>query len=237
MAKIRKAETGVFDDIGTLLANLDLERVERCGSPEAIYASGKTPKDTVSIAATLREKQGYALITRAGTETMAALRVRWPGAKFSERAGAVLVGKIPEDQVKQGSAVIVAAGTSDLGVAEEAALTLDALGVKNSLVTDVGVAGIHRLLKRMEDIRSHEVVIAVAGMEGALPGVIAGLVSSPVIAVPTSVGYGASLAGLSALLGMLNSCAPGLAVVNIDNGFGAAVMAARILAVKSNPAG
>lgn len=225
-------ETAVRDGGGKLVANLDLERRGRCGAPEAIFAAGKTSAETLAIAAVLVEKQGYALVTRAPAETMAALGKRWPDMKASDRAGAALLGLVPESEKRKGLAVIVAAGTSDLGVAEEVALTFDSLGVSSRIVADVGVAGIHRLLSRVEEIREADVVVAVAGMEGALPGVVGGLISAPVVAVPTSVGYGASFGGLSALLGMLNSCSPGVAVVNIDNGFGAAVTATRILDVK-----
>ena len=231
MDRPQKTEVSVVGENGTVVANLDLERPGRCGAPEAVFAAGKAPRDTVAIAAAMAGEQGRALVTRADAETLAALRARWPGARMSEHGGTVLIGVPAEPGSVPGSVCIVTAGTSDLGVAEEAALTLEALGAKHSLVADAGVAGIHRLFKRLGAIRAADVVIAVAGMEGALPSVIAGLVDAPVIATPTSVGYGMSLAGLSALMGMLNTCSPGIAVVNIDNGFGAAVLAARMLAI------
>ncbi len=216
---------------GGMIALIDAGRAKRCGIPEAIFAAGKTPTDTLAIAEAMVKSQGFSLVTKAGSETMAVLRQRWPEAKYSARGGSALIGKAPEQKNSAQVVAIVAAGTSDLGVAEEAALTLDALGRKHHIIADVGVAGIHRLFNRLEDLRQAAIVVAVAGMEGALPSVISGLISAPVIAVPTSVGYGASFAGFAALLGMLNTCSPGIAVVNIDNGFGAAVMASRILDV------
>jgi NCAIR mutase (PurE)-related protein len=224
----REAAVGAPD--GGILARLDLGREARCGAPEAIFAQGKTPRDTLAISETLVERQGHALVTRAGPEAMALLRARWPDLRAADHAGAALVGTPPA--VRGGGHVaVVCAGTSDLAVAEDAVLTLAALGHRAEIVADVGVAGLHRLLGRLEDIRRAGVVIAVAGMEGALPSVLAGLIAAPVIAVPTSVGYGASLGGLSALLGMLNSCSPGISVVNIDNGFGAAMAASRMLRI------
>lgn len=226
-------EAGVHAPSGETLAWLDLERGARCGAPEAIFAQGKTPEDTLAISETLVERQGYALVTRAGPEAMALLRGRWPDMRCAAHAGAALLGAPPPIPDGGPHVAVVCAGTSDLPVAEEAALTLASLGHAARIVADVGVAGLHRLLARLEDIRLASVVIAVAGMEGALPSVVAGLISAPVVAVPTSVGYGASLGGLSALLGMLNSCSPGISVVNIDNGFGAAMAASRMLRIHS----
>ncbi len=222
-------EIEITGENGKTFANLDIDRELRCGSPEAILALGKTPKETITIAESLVKEAGYVLITKAGIETMAAIRVRWPNARCSPHGGTALIGRYASRGSRQGTAAILAAGTSDLGIAEEAGMTLDSLGIDNISYTDVGVAGLHRLLNRLEEIKKADVAIVIAGMEGALASVVAGLVSMPIVAVPTSVGYGASFSGVSALLGMLNSCAPGISVVNIDNGFGAAIVASRIL--------
>lgn len=222
-------EAEVVSPRGDALARLDLERLARCGAPEAVFAQGKTPEETVAITEILVERQGYALVTRAGPEAMELLRRRWPDIRHASHAGSALAGTPPPVRADGRKVAVVCAGTSDLPVAEEAVLTLVALGREADILADVGVAGLHRLLSRLEEVRRASVVIVVAGMEGALPSVLAGLISAPVVAVPTSVGYGASLGGLSALLGMLNSCSPGIAVVNIDNGFGAAMAAARML--------
>ncbi len=230
-ARKNPAEAVVRDADGFVAARLDVERSERCGTPEAIFALAKTTRETLAIAEKLVEKQGYALITRMNPETLAALRKRWPDLLAGERSGAAAVGKIPPLNENLGPVAIALAGTSDLPVAEEASVTLRSLGIPCRMIADIGVAGLHRLLARLEELRRAKVVLAVAGMEGALPSVVAGLVAAPVVAVPTSVGYGASLGGLSALLGMINSCTPGITVVNIDNGFGAAVAAARMLKI------
>jgi NCAIR mutase (PurE)-related protein len=214
---------------GEVLARLDVERGARCGAPETVFALRKTPADTLAIVKALVERQGRALVTRADRETIAELKKAWPLVKIAPHLGSALVGKPPPKRKNAGRVAIAAAGTSDLPVVEEAALTLESLGVESKIFADVGVAGIHRLFSRLGDLEGASVIITVAGMEGALPSVLAGLVPVPVIAVPTSVGYGASFGGLSALLGMLNSCSPGVTVVNIDNGFGAAVAAARML--------
>ncbi len=229
--KTNPAEAEVHDPSGWVAARLDLERTARCGTPEAIFALAKTTAETLAIAEKLVEKQGHALITRMSPDTLAALRKRWPDLLAGERSGTAVVGVVPRLEENLGPVVITLAGTSDIPVAEEAALTLRSVGIPCEMVADVGVAGIHRLLARLEELRRAKVVLAVAGMEGALPSVVAGLISAPVVAVPTSVGYGASLGGISALLGMLNSCTPGITVVNIDNGFGAAVAAARMLRI------
>lgn len=222
-------EVPVTDAAGFVMARLDVDRERRCGAPEAVFAQGKTPAETLSIAESLVQRQGHALVTRANTETVDVLRRRWPELRVAPHSGAALAGMLPERRARGRWVAITVAGTSDLPVAEEAAFTLDALGLESRIIADVGVAGIHRLLGRIELLREASVILAVAGMEGALPSVLAGLVPAPVVAVPTSIGYGASLGGLSALLGMLNSCSPGITVVNIDNGFGAAVAAARII--------
>lgn len=223
-------ELPVVDKSGETLARLDTTRVERCGAPEAVFALRKTAQETVAITDALMKKQGHVLVTRANEETIARLKKKWPRSiKIASHAGAALIGKVPVQRDISRPVALVAAGTSDLSVLEEAELTLESLGIPVRRVVDVGVAGIHRLFGRLEELRGASVIIAIAGMEGALPSVLAGLVSNPVIAVPTSVGYGASFAGISALLGMLNSCSPGITVVNIDNGFGAAVAAARMI--------
>lgn len=226
-------EARVHDRNGAPMARLDLERGKRCGSPEAVFALRKTPAETAAIVKALVREQGHALVTRANPETMAALRRAWKTIKTAPRAGAALIGAAPPKRPERGWVAITAAGTSDLSVVEEAELTLDSLGIESRVFADIGVAGIHRLFSRLDDLSGASVIITVAGMEGALPSVLAGLVPSPVIAVPVSVGYGASFGGLSALLGMLNSCSPGITVVNIDNGFGAAVAAARMLAPRA----
>lgn len=222
-------EVEVTDADGFVMARLDVDREARSGSPEAVFAQGKTTAETLAIAEALVEKRGYALITRARPETLAALRERWPDIRIASHAGAALAGTPPARRGELGWIAIAVAGTSDLPVAEEAAFTLDSMGLESRIIADVGVAGLHRLLRQTETLRLAAVVLAVAGMEGALPSVLAGLVPAPVVAVPTSVGYGASLGGIAALLGMLNSCSPGITVVNIDNGFGAAVAAARMM--------
>lgn len=223
----------VLDKGGATMARLDISRLERCGAPEAIFALRKTASETVAIAAALLEKQGHALVTRANPETLSQLKKKWPRTiTIAPHAGAALIGNVPPLRKVAGPVALAAAGTSDLSVLEEAELTLESLGIPSRRIVDIGVAGIHRLFERLEDLREASVIITVAGMEGALPSVLAGLVPNPVIAVPSSVGYGASFEGIAALLGMLNSCSPGITVVNIDNGFGAAVAAARILGMR-----
>jgi NCAIR mutase (PurE)-related protein len=180
-----------------------------------------------SIVARLAERCDQVLGTRATAEQFEATRRLVPDVRRHELAGALWLDRRPE-RPRRGGVALVAAGTSDLPVAEEAALTLDLLGHAPLRITDAGVAGLHRLLPHVEQLQRANVVVVVAGMEGALPSVVGGLTPAPVVAVPTSVGYGASFGGIAALLGMLNSCAPGVSVVNIDNGFGAAVLAAKI---------
>lgn len=210
-------------------ANVDLERLKRQGAPEAIFGEGKTPEQIIGIARALVEAgQTPVLVTRIDDGRAAALRVEF-GNAFEYFADGKIgrIGEVPPPD-GAGRIAVVTAGTSDIPVAREAIVVAESLGNEVLPVFDVGVAGLHRLLSRLDELRSATVVIAVAGMEGALASVIGGLVAVPVIAVPTSVGYGASLGGIAALLGMLNSCAAGVATVNIDNGFGAAVMASRI---------
>lgn len=214
-------------------ATVDHDRASRCGHGEVIYAAGKLPREVVAIAKELLDAgQPCVLATRCDAEQVAAVRDAFASTydlDIGERSGAVIVGR-PHTESSAGASdiPIVTAGTSDMKVAEEAAMTCRALGFGVREINDVGVAGVHRVLKRADELRSGSCVIVVAGMEGALPSVVGGLVDVPVIAVPTSVGYGASFGGLSALLGMLNSCASGVTVVNIDNGFGAAYAACQI---------
>ena len=209
-------------------ATVDHHRSLRQGFPEVIFGEGKTDDQIVAIAQRIVEHAGGALVTRTPVSAARALQSAIPGAEWNELGRTVLVRGRQEVSSGRGAVLIITAGTSDLPVAEEAAVTADATGNVVSRLTDVGVAGIHRLLSKQEELSQASVVIVVAGMDGALPSVVGGLVRVPVIAVPTSVGYGASFGGLAALLTMLNSCAAGVTVVNIDNGFGAAMAAARI---------
>jgi NCAIR mutase (PurE)-related protein len=212
------------------IATVDHHRALRQGFPEVIYASGKTTDQVLAIAAQLEPHGDGVLITRCEPALRAALGDTYPASEVNELGRTVYVPPSDAQRVPKGkgTVLIVTAGTSDLPVAEEAAATAKALGDTVSRATDVGVAGIHRVLAHGHDLMHATVVIVVAGMDGALPSVVGGLVSAPVIAVPTSVGYGASFQGLAALLAMLNSCAAGVTVVNIDNGFGAAMAASRI---------
>ena len=204
----------------------DTHRALRTGESEAVYCAGKTPEQAAAAFAALARGGGPVLATRATDEHARAIVAATAGAVHHPDARMVV---LPGAEHVEGTVAVICAGTSDLPVAEEAAVTAEALGAAVSRVHDVGVAGLHRLLGHLQELRRAGVVIAVAGMEGALPAVVAGLVPAPVVAVPTSVGYGAAFGGLAPLLAMLNACAPGVGVVNIDNGFGAAVLAARIL--------
>lgn len=210
-----------YEDLS--FAKIDHHRHMRQGIPEVIYAAGKTEKQVVAIAKAMHKNTGSFLITRASKKIHAMLRIR--AAVFHETAGMISAGGSKESR---GNILVLTAGTSDLPIAEEAAVTAAFLGSSVETVPDVGVAGLHRLLdnkKAMEDAR---VIIVVAGMEGALPSVVGGMTDKPIIAVPTSIGYGTSFNGLTALFAMLNSCVPGIAVMNIDNGFGAGCLAHRI---------
>jgi len=215
------------DDLG--FASLDHHRALRQGFPEVVFGAGKTPEQLLGICERLAAHGDGFLVTRADDSARAALLARWPTAEAHEMARTVLLRGNTSPTRGTRTVAIVTAGTSDLPVAEEAAVTLDAFGHPMQHITDVGVAGIHRILARRDALHQAAVVIVVAGMDGALPSVVGGLVRVPVIAVPTSVGYGAAFAGVAPLLTMLNSCAAGVTVCNIDNGFGAAVAAARIL--------
>jgi len=210
-------------------ATIDHHRAIRQGYPEVVYAAGKTAEQVVAIAERLAEQGDGFLVTRTDDESRNALVRRFPSAVANPVARTVLLEGRSRRSPSPGRALIITAGTSDLPVADEAAVTLEAFGCEAHRLTDVGVAGIHRLLAQGDALQAAQVIIVVAGMDGALPSVVGGLVSCPVIAVPTSVGYGASFGGIAPLLTMLNSCAAGVVVVNIDNGFGAGVAAARIL--------
>ncbi len=219
-----------FTEMG--FAKVDHHRAVRTGFAEVIFGTGKTPGDTVAIAERALEHATVLLATRLGEAQVKALRKRYPKAHLNDRARIARIGT-PKVRFK-GTIAVVSAGTSDLPVAEEARETLTAFGAPVELIYDVGVAGLHRLLHQLPALRKATAVVAVAGMEGALPSVLGGLLACPIIAVPTSIGYGASLNGLAALLAMLNSCAAGVTVVNIDNGFGAAMAALRILRVNES---
>jgi len=214
-----------FHDLG--FARVDTHRHLRQGFPEVVLGLGKTSSQIAAIAGSIAGRGHSLLVTRATPEAYAAVRAVVPDAVYSETARAIVASR-GEIRAGTGTVLVVCAGTSDLPVAEEAAVTAEVMGSTVERLYDVGVAGLHRLLSEHERLRAARVLIVVAGMEGALPSVIAGLVEAPVIAVPTSIGYGASFGGIAALLGMLNSCANGVAVVNIDNGFGAACVASAI---------
>jgi NCAIR mutase (PurE)-related protein len=214
-----------FEDLG--FAKLDHHRAVRQGVAETVYCSGKTADQVAHIVAALAKHGPQVIGTRATREQYEAARLRVPELRYDDAASMLWLDRQPDRPRREGI-VIVAAGTSDLPVAREAAITVDLLGHAPHTITDVGVAGLHRLLHHVPILQTANVIIAVAGMEGALPSVVAGLVSAPVVALPTSVGYGASFDGLAALLAMLNSCSPGVGVVNIDNGYGAGQLAAMI---------
>jgi NCAIR mutase (PurE)-related protein len=208
-------------------ARLDLDRAGRTGDPEVVYGAGKEPGHVVELLTRLHEAHPDRAVfaTRLTAETMDALRRDLPSARIDEVARAATLGPLP---VPRGLVAVVSAGTSDAPVAAEVSLTAQVFGARTSLITDVGVAGLHRVLGVRDQLAAADCLVVVAGMEGALPSVVGGLTGVPLVAVPTSVGYGASFGGLAALLAMLNSCAPGVTVVNIDNGFGAGVFAARV---------
>ena len=210
-----------FHDTGT--AKVDCHRQNRCGIPEVVFCSGKTPKQVADIFECLVNANGKAFGTRASAEQFTAVKEKFSDARYNEPARTITVADAPVP--KTGLVTIISAGTSDTPVAEEARETAEFLGSKTEAIYDIGVAGVHRFFAYMDTINKAHAIVAVAGMEGALPSLVGGLVSVPVIACPTSVGYGASFGGIAALLGMLNSCTPGVSVVNIDDGFGAACVA------------
>jgi NCAIR mutase (PurE)-related protein len=220
------SNAAAVEDLG--FASVDHARADRQGFPEVIFGAGKTPEQIARIALALHGRGSVVLATRCSPEAARATQQVLAGAQYDEMARTIFVANQNSPRLP-GEVAVVCAGTSDLPVAREAVVSLRAMGAQVREVNDVGVAGVHRLLARMGELSACDVLIVVAGMEGALPSVVGGLVSVPVIAVPTSVGYGAAFGGLAALLGMLNTCASGVAVVNIDNGFGAAAFAASIL--------
>src|ERR1700728_1585828 len=215
-----------YEDAG--FARIDHHRALRLGLPEVIYAAGKTPAQVAEIFARMAAAGGSVLATRADAGAYEAVKRRVPEAVYHEQARIIGLRSGAEG-AKLGPVAVVCAGTSDLPVAEEAAITAEYLGLEVERIQDVGVAGLHRILAAREGLSSARAVIVCAGMEGALPSVVGGLVAAPVIAVPTSIGYGAAFGGVAALLGMLNSCSPNVCVVNIDNGFGAAYVAAMMV--------
>jgi len=219
-----------YEDIG--YANIDEHRGLRTGQAEVIFGQGKTPEQIAEIASHMAKHEDRVLVTRTTPEVYEVVARVLPEAVYHEVPKIITIGDIRETEETEAYIAVVTAGTSDIPVAEEAALTAEFLGHRVDRVFDVGVAGIHRLFDKMDRIREAEGVIVIAGMEGALASVIGGLVEAPVIAVPTSVGYGASFDGLAALLSMLNSCANGIGVVNIDNGYGAACLASKICGEK-----
>ena len=237
LKEVREGQTGVadaleklrnlpFEDLG--FAKLDHHRALRTGMPEVIFAAGKTTAQVTSIFGGLAKAGGNVLATRASREMFEAVKKVEPRAEFHEAARAITLTQNASVPAGKGTIAVVCAGTSDLPVAEEAAVTARLMGNEVELIADVGVAGIHRLLAQRTSLQSARVLIVCAGMEGALPTVVAGMVHAPVLAVPTSIGYGASFGGVAALLGMLNTCSPNVSVVNIDNGFGAACIASLI---------
>ena len=220
-----------FIDLGN--ARVDTDRRRRCGFPEVIFGAGKTAADVLTIGRAILSSEPVLLVSRANEEQCRALAAEFPEARWHERARCITIER--EAFPKCGGTIgVICAGTSDLPVADEAAVTLEIFGNRVDRITDVGVAGIHRLLAERDRLEACNVLIVVAGMEGALPSAVAGLVSKPVIAVPTSVGYGASFSGIAALLGMLTSCGSGVTVVNIDNGFGAGYAASQINALAAD---
>ncbi len=224
----RKLQSISFEDIG--FAKLDHNRTIRTGAPEVIFAPGKTDRQIIKIFERMHRAGSDILISRADKALYNKLQRKYKNVKYNEIAR-MIIKTVRRKKVDTKRAIaVVTGGTSDLSVAEEAGATIEAFGSRVERIYDVGVAGIHRLLAYQDKLRSASVVIVVAGMEGALPSVVGGLVKAPVIAVPTSVGYGASFGGIAALLAMLNSCAPGVTVVNIDNGFGAAMAALKMIA-------
>ena len=214
-----------YDDIG--FAKVDCHREKRRGFPEVIFGKGKTPKQIIEIAKKIISHHGILLVTRTNREVYLKFKKMYPEIKFSEPGKIIYYRKTPA-VAKKGTVLLVTAGTADYPVAEEARVTLEIMGNPVETLCDVGVAGIHRILDKKDILLKASVLIVIAGMEGALASVVSGLVSKPVIAVPTSVGYGASFRGIAPLLTMMNSCSPGVAVVNIDNGFGAAYFASMI---------
>jgi NCAIR mutase (PurE)-related protein len=228
-----KLRTLAFEDLG--FAKIDHHRTLRRGFPEVIFGPGKTPAQIAVIATRLAEHGQIVLVTRTTEEAYRAVAAAHPEAVWHKEASAITLGRPAPERV--GKASVLSAGTSDIPVAEEAALTAELMGASVGRLYDVGVAGLHRLLEHIDVLASADVLVVVAGMDGALPSVVSGLTRAPVVAVPTSVGYGASFSGLSALLAMLNGCSPGVAVVNIDNGFGGGYLAGLLCRARRSPGG
>ena len=237
LASVSAGETDIDDAMNSLrdlpfadlgFANVDHHRALRNGFPEVVFGQGKTTEQIIAILGEISSKGQTAMATRVSPEVGASVLEAFNNARYDSLSRVAVLQSHPSVQLSKKSICIVCAGTSDLPVAEEAAITAEAYGNRVERIRDVGVAGLHRLLHHREKLEAAAVIIVIAGMEGALPSVIGGLVSKPIIAVPTSVGYGASFGGIAALLGMLNSCAAGVTVVNIDNGFGAAHAASLI---------
>lgn len=220
---LKKLKTLPYEDIG--FAKVDNHRSLRQGVPEVVFGEGKTKEQIVHIIDVLVKGSNDAIVTRTNKDVFKYVRKKFKKAVYNEHARMIVIKRRKNNKVNEGLILVISAGTSDIPVAEEAAVVAEIMGNKVKRLYDVGVAGVHRLLGNIDLIMSATVLIVVAGMEGALPSVVGGLVDKPVIAVPTSVGYGANFGGISALLGMLNSCALGVAVVNIDNGFGAGCIA------------
>ena len=231
-AEPKKQENKGEENLG--FARIDLDRHRRKGLPEVIYSAGKTAEQIVQIVGVFKKARQNILCTRAAREVYDAVLRAYPEAVYHEAARMISLDMV-ERPNPIGRVSVVCAGTSDIPVAEEAALTAEWMGAGVERINDVGVAGLHRLMNHLDTLRSSRAVVVVAGMEGALPSVVGGLIDRPIIAVPTSVGYGTSMQGVAALLAMLNTCVPGIAVVNIDNGFGAGVMAALINRVGEKP--
>ena len=215
-----------YEQVGDY-ASIDHHRSLRCGFPEVVFGSGKNEDQIIHIVHSMLDKGGLVLVTRVEVDVYEAIQAAFPEAVYHDKVRAITVGRMQEIERLPG-VLVISAGTADIPVAEEAVLTAELTGSQVERLYDVGVAGLHRLLDQTRELQKANVIVVAAGMEGALASVVGGLVSAPVIAVPTSVGYGASFNGLAALLAMLNTCAPGVAVVNIDNGFGAGYMAGMI---------
>ncbi len=226
-AAMKKLNSLSFENLE--FAKIDHNRLDRTGVPEVIFAPGKTDEQIVKIFTRMKKAGSDVMITRVEKKIFIKLKSKNKGIKYSEIARIIYEPTRLKEPYGKATIAVVSAGTADMSVAEEAAVTAEAFGARVDRVYDVGIAGIHRLLAHQDQIRKARVVIVVAGMEGALASAVGGLVQAPVIAVPTSIGYGASFGGLAALLSMLNSCAPGVTVVNIDNGFGAAVAALKMI--------
>ena len=216
-----------FEDLG--FAQVDHHRSIRRGFPEVVFGQGKTPEQIASICESIVSQSGKVIVTRASSEAYESVLEKTPNAHYDELARVITAEQKGQNEEKLPGMLVACAGTSDLPVALEACITGEMMGCEVTRMFDVGVAGIHRLFDKLDILTGAKVIVAVAGMEGALPSVIGGLVDAPIIAVPTSIGYGTSFNGLTALLAMLNSCSPGIGVVNIDNGFGAGYLAANIL--------